>query len=118
MPLASEPPARPETARGCSRTAASVAKRPLDRGHDPLVRVEEATVHLRPAVEAPFLRIDPEEARRLYKLVALRGALDNRPVALVRECLLGGGRPEVLVERLRGRLLEPGLGERSGRRDQ
>src|SRR4029077_5363198 len=105
MPLATAPPARPETTcLGPSRTAALLANRPLDLGHDPLLRVEEARVHLHPAVEPELRRADREEPRRLEEVVALRHALDHRAVALIGECLLGRGRPEVLVEGLRSRL--------------
>src|SRR6266516_2499990 len=95
-----------------------MAKGPLDPGHDPLVRVEEAAVHLRPAVEAPLLRGDREQPRRFHEPVALRNALEDGPVALVRERPLGSRRPEVLVERRGGRLFQPALRQRCGRLDQ
>src|SRR5512133_2689148 len=107
MPLATAPPARPETTpAGRSRTAALLANRPLDLGHDPLLRVEEARVHLRPAVQPVLRRADREEPRRREEVVALRDALDHRAEALVGKGLLRGGRPEVLVERLRRRLVQ------------
>src|ERR1051325_7907002 len=85
-------------------TATSMAKGPLDLGHDAGVGIEEAAVHLRPAAQPPLLRADGEKARRLHEVVVPGHALAHGPVALIGECLLGRGRPEVLVERPRRRL--------------
>src|SRR3954471_4051085 len=85
---ASPPPARDQPApAGRSITPASVAKRLLDLGHDPLAGVEETRVHLRPAVQSELRGRDREEAGRLVEAMATGGALEDGPVALPGEGL-------------------------------
>src|SRR6187399_3260293 len=98
-PVASVPGARVPARRRGRAAATLVAKRPLDRSHDPVIRIEEALVHLGPAVEPVALRRDREQPRRVVEAVVLRDALDDRLVALFAECALRRRRPEVLEER-------------------
>src|SRR5690349_22429396 len=119
MPRARAPPARSETTpAGRWRAATSVAKRLFDLRHDPVRRMEEAGLHLRPPVQPQLRRVDREQAGRLVELVVLRDALHDWAEPLRGERLLGRRRPEELVERLRRRLLETALRERDRRLDQ
>src|SRR5919197_207323 len=71
-PVATPRASAPETAgrgRGRSSTATSVAKRPLDLGHNAVVGIEEAAGSLRPAALPPLLRADREQPRRLHEVV-------------------------------------------------
>src|SRR5690349_14271288 len=83
MPRARPPPARDQPApAGRSTATALVAKRLFDLGHDPLRRVEEARVHLGPAVQPVLRGVDREQALRRVEGVALQPALPAGPVAL------------------------------------
>src|SRR5206468_8176124 len=88
-------------AAGARTAAASTAKARLDLRHQPLVRVEELLLHLRPAAEI----LDREQLRPDREAEALVRTRDHRPVTALREQPLRRRRVQVLHERLRGRLV-------------
>src|SRR3954468_18252019 len=85
----------------------------FDLRHDPVLRIEEAGVRLRPAAEV--LRVDREEPRTDGELELAERGLVDRAVADRAPDLLGGLAPEELQERLR-ELLVLALVEHGDRR--
>src|SRR5215210_5679277 len=73
----------------------------LDPGHDPLVRIEEGLLHLRPAAEAELVDRELPRPRRELLLVGLEDALDDRAVPVVGEDLLRRRRLEEADEPVR-----------------
>src|SRR4051812_30462527 len=83
-------------------SAATLPKVLFDLRHDPVLRIEEARVRLRPAAEVR--RVDREEPRPHRELVLGERRLVDRPVADRAPDLLRRLAPEELHERLRERL--------------
>src|SRR3954465_2756377 len=89
--------------RATGVSAATLPKVLLDLGDDPVLRVEEARVRLRPAAEVG--RVDREEPRPHRELELGERRLVDRPIADRAPDLLRRLRAEELQERLRERLV-------------
>src|SRR5262245_29317155 len=90
---------------GSTATSASAAAdRALEARHDAVLRIEEALLHLSPAAEAELVDGELARADRAPLAVLLEHALQDGPVAVVREDLLRLGRAQEAEERV-GRIL-------------
>src|SRR5262249_16691845 len=78
-----------------ARALSSAPVAPLDLRHDPVARVEELLVHLRPAAEP----LDREHTRRIGEAESLRRAAHHRAVAVLGPDHLGGLRAQEVDER-------------------